>query len=73
MATVAQTDSGQSLRGFAISMIILSIVAVVLRFWSRVLSGASKGVLFWWDDWTVLLGLVRSSLLWELYRVTTDL
>lgn len=64
MAASSQADSGHSLRGFDIAMIIIPTVAVTLRFWSRVLSGhASKGRVFWWDDWTALMALVRTQLL----------
>ncbi|KAA6409751.1 MAG: hypothetical protein FRX48_06363 [Lasallia pustulata] len=58
MAASSEADSGQSLRGFDIAMIIIPTVAVALRFWSRVLSGhASKDRVFWWDDWTALMAL----------------
>ena len=63
MAAPSEADSGQSLRGFDIAMIIIPTVAVALRFWSRALSGhASKDRVFWWDDWTALMALVRTRL-----------
>ncbi|KAI1662206.1 hypothetical protein F4813DRAFT_396903 [Daldinia decipiens] len=46
-------DRGPGLRSFVIVMLILTVVAITLRFWSRSLSTSHK-LRFWWDDWIAL-------------------
>ena len=55
MATLAVEDRGPEINGYGIAMIVLSIIAVALRFWSRYLA---KKAGFWWDDWFALAALV---------------
>ena len=51
--------SAPSLRALDIAMIAITTFFVALRFWSRALQRNAKGQRFWWDDWTVLMALVR--------------
>lgn len=47
-----------------ISMIVLSVVFIILRFWSRLANVSSKssmGRRFWWDDWFALASLVSQQ------------
>ncbi|KAF2186032.1 hypothetical protein K469DRAFT_515602, partial [Zopfia rhizophila CBS 207.26] len=50
-------DVGPVIVRFGIAMIIIPVVAVALRFWSRALglgTKSSDGRRFWWDDWAAL-------------------
>lgn len=38
-----------------IALMVLSAVAVMVRFWSRFVERKGR---FWWDDWTCLLAAV---------------
>ena len=49
--------SAQSIIPTAAVMLALSGGAVALRFYSRRMTGVS----LWWDDWIILLALVRES------------
>jgi hypothetical protein len=48
-------DQGPKVDAIAITCFALALVAVILRFVARILTKAS----LWWDDWTVLVALVR--------------
>ncbi len=50
-------DKTHALTAVAITLIVLEITAVAVRFLSRYLSKAG----FWWDDWLILAGLVGQS------------
>jgi hypothetical protein len=53
-------DRGPGLRAFVIVLLIVMILSITLRFWSRALAkaGADPTPRFWWDDWLSLLALV---------------
>ena len=55
MAADPNDDRTVQIIGITIAMIALSTLAVILRWWPRLLS---KDVDFWWDDWTALGALV---------------
>ncbi|KAM0794501.1 hypothetical protein BDR22DRAFT_922698 [Usnea florida] len=67
MAESPGPTRGPGLTALCIVMIILSILAVTLRVWSRLLS---KNQRFWWDDWFAiaslpfLLGILSVTLAW---------
>jgi hypothetical protein len=48
-------NQGPKVDAIAITAFVLAVVGVFLRFLSRFLTKAD----LWWDDWTVLLALVR--------------
>lgn len=48
-------DQRPKIVGVLVSTWVLSALAVLLRFAARCLAGAG----LWWDDWMVLLSLVR--------------
>ena len=56
MDHIVHGDKGSHVLAAAICVIVIQVVAVALRFWSRALS---RGTRFWWDDWMVLAALVR--------------
>jgi hypothetical protein len=41
----------------AIIMIVITTLAVILRFWSR---AVVSNLEFWWDDWALLATMVSS-------------
>lgn len=51
-------DRGPGLQVCLIIVIILSVLAVSLRFVSRCLAGTKLPQRLWWDDWLALLCLV---------------
>jgi hypothetical protein len=53
-------DRGPALRSFVIVLCVISIVAIALRFWSRMLTGTGgkRTPKLWWDDWLAMLALV---------------
>ena len=56
-AQMPHDDLGPGLNAMTITMMVLSIIAVALRFWSRFI--VTSGKKFWHDDWLALVGLVR--------------
>ena len=48
-------DRGPWVVGVSAGCVAFTVAAVALRFWSRALVKAG----FWWDDYTILLSLVR--------------
>ncbi|CAL8578613.1 hypothetical protein XPA_004382 [Xanthoria parietina] len=54
---MAVNDRGANLLAYAIVMMIVAVVAISLRFWSRSLASPPRGPRFWWDDWTALASL----------------
>ena len=50
-------DKGYHVLGAAIAAIVVSTVAVILRCVSRGLVKAG----FWWDDWIILISLVKTT------------
>jgi hypothetical protein len=53
-----EADRGPPLLVYTIVMNIVVVLAVVGRFWSRLLKSApSRERRFWWDDWMVLASL----------------
>lgn len=61
-------DRGSQVVGVSIAMIILSTHAVAFRLWSRKTSKAG----LWWDDWTILIALVSSSLTDDAYWIQSS-
>ena len=55
MAASPDQSRGPKLTVFCIVMMVLSILAVILRIWSR---ATSKRQRFWWDDWCAIASLV---------------
>ena len=52
-------DRGPRIMAVNVALIVLSGIAVLLRFMSRILSRAG----LWWDDWMILCALVWDSVL----------
>ncbi|KAL6717590.1 hypothetical protein ACLMJK_005505 [Lecanora helva] len=49
---------GAAVFAYAIVFILVALIALVLRFWSRALSPPKeRGPRYWWDDWVALLTL----------------
>ena len=64
-------DWGPSLRAYTIVLIVVSTLAVALRFWSRAVVPTAKASRFWWDDWTILVAWVwRISIIWPYWMLT---
>ena len=64
MAGAVHETKGPQVVAAAVCGIVIQVIVVALRFWSRALS---TGTHFWWDDWTVLAASVRSSVLsWQM-------
>lgn len=57
MAPTSTDDKGPRVVAAAIAVIVIQVVVVILRFWSRAISVRAH---FWWDDWMVLAALVHS-------------
>ncbi len=57
MAPTSADDKGPHTVAAAIAVIVIQVVVVILRFWSRAISVRAH---FWWDDWMVLAALVHS-------------
>ena len=51
-------DRAAGLLAFGVVLMLISILAVGLRFWSRALGSSDRGMRYWWDDWTALANLV---------------
>ncbi|KAI0378203.1 hypothetical protein F5Y04DRAFT_262681 [Hypomontagnella monticulosa] len=67
-------DLGPGLRAFIIVMIIITVVSLALRFWSRNLTPSAARVQFhrfWWDDWVALIAaaILLSQLAIELVMI----
>jgi len=56
MAAPSADNRGPEVVNVAVATIVLSIVTVALRCWSKALSKTAD---FWWDDWTAIASLVR--------------
>lgn len=56
---LAMADSAGMMYALAIVLSILATVAVVLRFYAKRI----KQTALWWDDYMILLALVRRSLI----------
>ena len=56
MAQPGREDKGSHVVAAAACAIVIQMIMLVLRFWSRALSTRTR---FWWDDWMVLAALVR--------------
>ncbi|MCJ1333644.1 hypothetical protein MMC10_010344, partial [Thelotrema lepadinum] len=57
---MAESDSrSTNILSELIIMLVIAIVAIFLRFWSRIVahSSASSSVRLWWDDWLALATL----------------
>ena len=64
MARAAHETKGPQIVAAAVCGIVIQVIVVALRFWSRALS---TGTHFWWDDWMVLAALVRPSVFsWQM-------
>ncbi|TGO18315.1 hypothetical protein BPAE_0387g00040 [Botrytis paeoniae] len=53
-------DRGPSVTRLSIAMMVIVIVAIILRFWSRAVAVNSPGGEknhFWWDDWLALIAV----------------
>ena len=60
MATRADHESRASdVYGATISLVVAATFAVALRLIARKISAAN----YWWDDWTLVLALVRTETL----------
>ncbi|KAM7212109.1 hypothetical protein V8F06_012509 [Rhypophila decipiens] len=53
-------DRGPSVVAVAVIGIVVSTLAVVMRFWSR---AVASNVVLWWDDWAMLMTVVFSHTL----------
>ena len=53
-------SQGPRIIGTSVTLIVISTLALVLRFVARHLSRAG----LWWDDWTILAALVGTRALW---------
>ena len=58
MASIPDPTRGPDIVAIAVVMTIVSILALALRVWSRLIS-KSQG--FWWDDWFALSSLVCAA------------
>ena len=58
MASILDANRGPEIVAVSVVLAILSIVALTLRVWSRLIS---KNQGFWWDDWFALASLVRAT------------
>ena len=56
MTNTTSPDKGPRIVAAAVSVIVVQVLVLILRFWSRSLSTRAR---FWWDDWTVLAALVK--------------
>lgn len=54
-APVTKPHKGTSLPGLSITLLVISTIAICLRFWSRALNHGKK---FGADDWTALAAWV---------------
>ena len=59
MGASSYLSRGPGVAAFCILMIILSILAVILRIWSRYTSRRQR---FWWDDWFAIASLVSAMI-----------
>ena len=62
MSSSDSVDKAPEVVSLGIPLIIIPTVAVALRIWSRTLiatSGSSRARVLWWDDWLILICLVR--------------
>ena len=48
-------DKGPQVNAVSYSFLVLSTIAVLLRFWGRMVAHKAG---FWWDDWLSLVALV---------------
>lgn len=55
---MAISDRGAALLAYTIVFMIIPVIAIGLRFWSRAISSSERGPRYWWDDWTALSSLV---------------
>lgn len=54
-----QQNRGPPLAAYNAVMIVIPVIAVALRLWSRMLMPSDKRLhRFWWDDWVVVMALV---------------
>ncbi|KFA74740.1 hypothetical protein S40288_08839 [Stachybotrys chartarum IBT 40288] len=55
----AEEDRSAGLEEFTIVMMVLTVLAIAARFWSRAISKPQARHLhrFWWDDWTALISV----------------
>lgn len=68
----ANADRGPSVVAVASICLAVSTTAVALRFWSRAVAST---LIFWWDDWAMLLTILFSHafLAIEIYMTTLGL
>ena len=55
MSNVYQQNRTGEIYGSIITLTVIATVAVILRLFARKFSPAS----FWWDDWTIIIALVK--------------
>ncbi|KAI1384429.1 uncharacterized protein F4822DRAFT_363533 [Hypoxylon trugodes] len=71
-------NRGPEVRAFAIAAIVIIVVAIGLRFYSRSLHklGENQSAGFWWDDWLVLISAIgaicESSLVFTIVKSGGD-
>ena len=58
MASIPGPNHGPEIIAVSVFLTILSIMALALRVWSRLIS---KNQGFWWDDWFALASLVCAA------------
>ena len=56
MASTSADNKGPRVVAATVSVIVIQVIVVILRFWSRAISTRAR---FWWDDWLVLAALVN--------------
>lgn len=55
MSVVYEQNRTGDIYGSMITLTVIAIIAVILRLFARKISKAS----FWWDDWTIIIALVK--------------
>lgn len=56
MSTLMTEDRGSQVNAVNYAFLVLSTIAVILRFWGRFVAHKAR---FWWDDWLSLAALVH--------------
>lgn len=66
--------SGNGVQAYLTVVMVLSVLAVVLRFWSRGMRvGDRSRQFYWWDDWMALISLASCPSSGALSRLSVTL